>query len=260
MTVSVLPTRTPRRHSPQRDLRSHLAWLRPDEVLAATAHEIRLPLSHIKGFVSSLRRTDAHWDENTRAEFLAEIETEADRLTEMLDALLEPPRASGVPARIGSLACVVRPAAIVEGGLHRVRGLLQGRQIRQEVPSDLPALYMDSGAMERVLANLLQNAIKYSPPGTPVGISAHLTANGELELRIEDEGPGVPIESRERIFEPFYRNTSNLASPIPGYGLGLAICQHIVREHSGRIEVTDRPGGGARFSVLLPIQIRNRTA
>jgi two-component system sensor histidine kinase KdpD len=119
---------------------------------------------------------------------------------------------------------------------------------------------MDSSAMERVLANLLQNAIKYSPPGTPVGISAHLTTNGELEFSVEDAGPGVPVESRQRIFEPYYRNSSNLAFQIPGHGLGLAICQHIVREHGGRIEVTDRPGGGARFSVVLPIQIRNRTA
>jgi two-component system sensor histidine kinase KdpD len=113
---------------------------------------------------------------------------------------------------------------------------------------------MDATAMERVLANLLQNAIKYSPPCTPVGISAHVNTNGELELRVEDEGPGIPIEARERIFEPFYRNRTKLEGQVPGHGLGLAICQHIVREHCGRIEVTDRPGGGARFSVLLPVR------
>jgi two-component system sensor histidine kinase KdpD len=222
------------------------------------AHEIRLPLSHIKGFVSGLRRTDVNWDENKRAEFLAEIEAETDRLTELLDALLEPPHASRMPAPVATQACV-RPAAVVEGGLHRVRGLLEGQQIRQEVPSDLPALCMDASAMERVLANLLQNAIKYSPPRAPVGISAHVTTNGELELSVEDEGPGIPVESRERIFEPFYRNRADVESQVPGHGLGLAICQHIVREHGGRIEVTDRPGGGARFNVLLPIQIGNGT-
>jgi two-component system sensor histidine kinase KdpD len=113
---------------------------------------------------------------------------------------------------------------------------------------------MDASAMERVLANLLQNAIKYSPPGTPVGISAQVNANGELELSVEDEGPGIPVESRERIFEPFYRNRTTLESQVPGHGLGLGICQQIVREHGGRIEVTDGPGGGARFIVQLPLQ------
>ena len=251
--IGILPTRPPRRLSPRRGSRPHSHWLRPDDLLAATAHEIRLPLSHIKGFISSLRRNDVHWDEATRAEFLAEIDAETDRLTELLDALLEQPHANGMPASDGALAWV-RPALVVEGGLHRVRGLLEGRQIRQAVPVDLPALCMDASAMERVLANLLQNAIKYSPPCTPVEISAHVTTNAELELRVEDEGPGIPIESREHIFEPFYRSRTNLESQVPGHGLGLAICQHIVREHGGRIEVTDRPGGGARFSVLLPVR------
>jgi two-component system sensor histidine kinase KdpD len=222
-------------------------------MLAATAHEIRLPLSHIKGFVSSLRRKDVDWDEKTREEFLAEIEVETDRLTELLDALLELPDASRIPARSRTLASA-HPAAVVEGGLHRVRALLEGRQIRQEAAPALPAFCMDASAMERVLANLLQNAIKYSPPRTPVGISAHVNASGELEFRVEDEGPGIPIEDRERIFEPFYRNRTKLESQVPGHGLGLAICQNIVREHGGRIEVTGRPGGGARFSVLLPVR------
>jgi two-component system sensor histidine kinase KdpD len=104
-----------------------------------------------------------------------------------------------------------------------------------------------------VFANLLQNAIKYSPAGSPIGISARMTANGELEFRVEDQGAGVPVESRERIFEPFYRNRTHVDSSVPGHGLGLAICQRIVREHGGRIEVSDRPGGGARFSVFLPV-------
>jgi two-component system sensor histidine kinase KdpD len=186
---------------------------------------------------------------------LAEIEAEADRLTELLDALLEVPHASVTQSRAGSLACVT-PAAVVKGGLHRVRGIVEGRQIRQDVASDLPPLWVDASAMERVLANLLQNAIKYSPPSTSIGISARMTANDQLELSVEDEGAGIPVESRERIFEPFYRQWTELESGAPGHGLGLAICQHIVREHGGHIEVTDRPGGGARFSVLLPVHIQ----
>jgi two-component system, OmpR family, sensor histidine kinase KdpD len=256
MTIGALPPRVPRRLSPPRaDSRRHSPGFGTDELLAATAHELRLPLSHIKGFVSSLRRTDVKWDEDTRTEFLAEIETETDRLAEMLDALLEVRHASGAPTGGAALSCV-SPAAVVQGGLHRVRGLLQGRPIRQDVPADLPALRMDASGIERVLANLLHNAIKYSPANTPIGISARITPSRELELSVEDEGPGVPVESRERIFEPFYRNRTHLESQAPGHGLGLAICQHIVREHGGRIQVTERPGGGARFSVFLPFRVR----
>ena len=256
MPVRTLPSRAPRCLSPRRDSRPHSHWLRPDDLLAAAAHELRLPLSHIKGFVSSLRRQDVDWDEETREEFLAEIEAETDRLTELLETLLDVPRGARMPARGATLARG-RPSAVVKGALHRVRGLLEGRQILQEVAPDLPVLRMDASAMERVLANLLQNAIKYSPPFTPVRLSAHVNANNELEFRVEDEGPGIPIERRQRIFEPFYRNRTQLEQ-VPGHGLGLAICKYIVREHGGRIDVTDRPGGGACFSVRLPL--RSQTA
>ena len=105
--------------------------------------------------------------------------------------------------------------------------------------------------MERVLANLLQNAVKYSPPGTPIGISARVNDGGELELAVEDDGPGVPAEDRGRIFEPFFRRETSVA----GHGLGLAISQSIILAHGGRLEVTERLGGGARFTALLPMRM-----
>jgi hypothetical protein len=108
--------------------------------------------------------------------------------------------------------------------------------------------------MERVLANLLQNAIKYSPQGTSLSVSARITDDGELELSVDDEGPGIPAEQRERIFSPFFRAQTAVRSKIPGYGIGLAICRSTVLAHGGRIVVTDRPGGGTRFSVLIPAQ------
>jgi two-component system sensor histidine kinase KdpD len=89
---------------------------------------------------------------------------------------------------------------------------------------------MDASQMERALANLLQNAIKYSPPGSPIGISARITASNELEFTIDDEGPGIPAEDRERIFEPFFRKRTARQSNVPGHGLGLAICQSIEAE------------------------------
>ena len=221
------------------------------ETLAGVAHDLRLPLSHIKGFVSSLRRDDIAWDEATRQEFLAEIELEADRLAQMLEALLQasrPAAASGPRTTVAP----TEPGALVKGALHRTRGLLEGRPLRVEIAPDLPPVRADAAQLERVLANLLQNAVKYTPAGTPIGIAARLNGSGDLELLVEDEGPGIPPADRERIFAPFYRHPATRQSAVPGHGLGLAICHSIVLAHGGRLAVTDRPGGGARFSVVLP--------
>jgi two-component system sensor histidine kinase KdpD len=180
------------------------------EALAAVAHDLRLPLTHIKGFVSSLRRADVDWDDNTRSEFLAEIELETDRLAQFVDSLLtpwsvaEPWLASGASHEsisAGEHVAFTDPASVLDGALHRIRCLLGGRKVRRKVPAGLSAVRMDASEMERALANLLQNAIKYSPPGTPIGISARIIASNELEFTIDDEGPGIPAEDRERIFE-----------------------------------------------------------
>jgi two-component system sensor histidine kinase KdpD len=223
------------------------------EPMAEIAHELRLPLSHIKGFVSSLRRTDVTWDRETRRAFLAEIDTEADRLAQLIDSLLQP---SGPRTCAGAPYC--DPGRVIQGGLHRMRGLLGERPLHVEVEPSLPAFQMDLDGLERVLANLLENAVKYSPPGTPIGVSARLTPDGELELVVEDQGPGIPFEDRARIFDPFVRRQSDRETSLPGHGLGLAICRAIVQAQGGRIEVTDRPGGGARFSVYLSAHYAQR--
>jgi signal transduction histidine kinase len=224
-----------------------------DEVLATTAHELRLPLSHIKGFVSSLRRTDVNWDEETRREFIAEIDVETDRLAELIDSLLSG-RASNTTCAPAVDLAFSSPSCVVQRAIHRVRCLVGDRPLRLELAPCLPSVRMDASQMERVLANLLQNAIKYSPPGTPLGVSARITDDDELELSVDDEGPGIPLEHRERIFSPFFRAQTAERSKVPGYGLGLAICRSIVLAHGGRMLVGDRPGGGTRFSVLIPAQ------
>jgi two-component system sensor histidine kinase KdpD len=221
-----------------------------DEILATTAHELRLPLSHIKGFVTSLRRTDVTWDDETWQDFLADIELETDRLAELIDSLLAPraPRGSSTPATDRAWT---RPASVFRGALDRVRGLLGGRPLDIDLPTGLPSVWMDASQMERVLTNLIQNALKYSPPGSAIGLSARVTRD-EVELSVLDDGPGIPAEDRERIFEPFFRTRASEQARVPGHGLGLAICRSIVLAHGGRIQVTERPGGGSRFSVFLP--------
>ncbi len=227
------------------------AMLATDEILAATAHELRLPLSHIKGFVTSLRRTDVEWDDATQKEFITEIDLETDRLTEVVEALLATHTADGRNEPDANRGCT-HPAAVVQGALHRVRGLLDGRPMQLDVSPCLPVIQMDASQMERLLANLIDNAVKYSPAGTAIGVSARITGFAELELAVEDEGPGVPLADRERIFEPFFRMRMAEQSEVSGHGLGLAICKSIALTHGGRIQVSERPGGGARFSVFLP--------
>ena len=223
-----------------------------DEALATVAHDLRLPLSHIKGFVSALRRTDVEWDMETRREFLAEIELEADRLADLVESLLEAGRPKDLIARNADLP-FTPPATVIEGAIHRVRGPLAERVVRRNLPADLPPVRVNITQMERVLANLLQNAIKYTPSDTPIDISARITPEHEMELIVADRGPGVPAADRDEIFQPFVRSHTR-GSAVPGHGLGLAICQSIVLAHGGRMAVTDRAGGGASFSVFLPLQ------
>src|SRR5262249_54036287 len=148
---------------PERDLsRLHSS----DEILAATAHELRLPLSHIKGFVTSLRRTDVTWGAETWQEFLAEIELETDRLVDLVDSLCtsrsaaqcghaaDAPHVGLTPA--ANLA-PASPATVVHGALERIRGLPGERALHLDLPPNLPHIQMDATQMERVLANLIQN-------------------------------------------------------------------------------------------------------
>ena len=224
---------------------------RADEAAAAIAHDLRLPLSNIKGFVSALRRTDVEWDAATSQDYLAEIELEADRMADLVESLLESARPDRAKQRDDGVH-LADPAVVVDGALHRVRGLIGDREVRRHVAPELPPTRLNVRQLERVLANLLQNAIKYTTDA-PIDITARVTDGEELEFLVEDRGPGVPEAHRDEIFQPFVRRPDSTATAVPGHGLGLAICHSIVLAHGGRMKVTDRPGGGASFSVFLPL-------
>jgi two-component system, OmpR family, sensor histidine kinase KdpD len=221
-----------------------------ESLLSATAHELRLPLSHIKGFVSTLRRPDIEWDDETKKEFLAQIERETDRLAELVDELVDQSSARHRKSR-HTQRSPTSPAALVAGGLDRVRGLLDGRTVDVDVSPELPMVDVDAPAIERVIANLVDNALKYTPADSHIKLSARVM-EGLFELQVEDQGPGISPRERELIFERFFRGPSARASGLPGTGLGLAICLSIVSAHGGRIWADARPGGGTRFTVLLP--------
>jgi signal transduction histidine kinase len=220
-----------------------------DEILAATSHELRTPLGHIKGFVSTLRQPDVDWDAATRGDFLAEIEREADRLQRLVEDLLDMSRLDG--GGLDRARCApVPPRALVAGALRRV-GELGGRRLALALPNGLPPVLADAAQLELALKNLLENAAKYSPPGTAIRVSGE-QAGGEVRLSVEDEGLGIPPEHLERVFERFFRVAGAGLPAQPGSGLGLAICRGIVECHGGRVWAENRPEGGARFVVCLP--------
>jgi NtrC-family two-component system sensor histidine kinase KinB len=221
-----------------------------DEFLSMVTHEIRTPLHHIKGFATTLLQTDVVWDVETQRDFLGSISREADRLSDLVEKILDLSRleARTLPVerewnQVGDL---------IEGALQRRGSLLADHPIELQLDAGLPALFVDGREFEVVLANLIENAAKYSGEGTPIGIRVALQA-GQAILSVSDQGIGIPVEHRERIFERFYRRPEAGRRP-PGTGLGLAICQRIVTAHGGRIWVDSEPGQGACFHVSLPTE------
>ncbi|MEU9999285.1 sensor histidine kinase KdpD [Streptomyces sp. NPDC050848] len=211
-------------------------------LLAAVSHDLRTPLAGIKAAVSSLRADDVDWSEEDQAELLAGIEDGADRLDLLVGNLLDMSR-----LQTGTVTPLIRPIDLDEVVPMALGGVPDG-SAELDIPETLPMVEVDKGLLERVVANVVENAVKYSPDGTPVTVSA--SALGErVELRVVDRGPGVPDESKERIFEPFQRFGD--APRGSGVGLGLAVARGFVEAMGGTIAAEDTPGGGLTMTLTL---------
>jgi len=214
-------------------------------LLAAVSHDLRTPLSSAKAAVTSLRSSDVEWTPEQRGELLATAEESLDRLIRLVENLLDVSR-----LQAGALSVFVRPV-----GLDEIVPLAlddlgpAGQAVLLQVADDLPPVLADPALLERVIANLTSNAVRYSPAGRPPLIAA--SALGErIELRVVDRGPGIPEADRERVFAPFQRlgdrdNTT-------GVGLGLALCRGLVQSMGGTLLPEDTPGGGLTMVVALP--------
>ncbi|MFF7655132.1 ATP-binding protein [Streptomyces sp. NPDC007983] len=211
-------------------------------LLAAVSHDLRTPLAAIKAAVSSLRADDVAWSAQDEAELLAGIEDGADRLDHLVGNLLDMSR-----LQTGTVAPLIREIDLDEVVPMALVGVPESG-VTLEIPEDLPMVAVDPGLLERSVANIVENAVKYSPRDRPVLVSA--SALGErVELRVADRGPGVPDAAKDRIFEPFQRYGD--APRGSGVGLGLAVARGFVEAMGGQLAAEDTPGGGMTMVLTL---------
>ncbi|MDQ0751801.1 two-component system sensor histidine kinase KdpD [Streptomyces africanus] len=211
-------------------------------LLAAVSHDLRTPLAGIKAAVTSLRSEDVEWSEEDRAELLAGIEEGADRLDHLVGNLLDMSR-----LRTGTVTPLIREIDLDEVVPMALGGVPDG-SVGLDVPETLPMVDVDPGLLERAMANLVENAVKYSPSGTPVLVAASALAD-RVEVRVVDRGPGVPDEAKERVFEPFQRHGD--APRGAGVGLGLAVARGFAEAMGGTLGAEDTPGGGLTMVLTL---------
>jgi K+-sensing histidine kinase KdpD len=215
-------------------------------LLAAVGHDLRTPLASVKAAVTGLRQTDVELPEEHRFELLATIESSTDRLTEMVANLLDLSR-----LRAGALV-VHREVVSVDEVVARV--LLAGQDgmaaaaVDNQVRDDLPLLTTDPGLLERVVANLVDNARRHEPPGRAVIVDAE-SSDEHVRLRVVDHGPGVDPDARGLMFEGFQRLDDRAGT---GVGLGLAIVAGFVEALGGTVVPSTTPGGGLTMTVALP--------
>lgn len=218
-------------------------------LLSSVSHDLRTPLAAIAGASSSLLEAPGTGDSAPRRELLQTIAAEAQRMTRLVDNLLEITRLEAGARALDKQWHVLEE--IVGSALSRVRGELAGHAVRLDLPADLPLILADSLLLEQVLVNLLENAARYTLAGSAIEIAAHC-AGGQFQIVVADNGPGLPVDSEKRVFEKFYRGPSAGADSRRGVGLGLSICEAIIRAHGGTITARNRKSGGAEFIIRLP--------
>jgi two-component system sensor histidine kinase KdpD len=215
-------------------------------LLTSISHDLRTPLSLIIGAISSLRSYGARYDDRTREEMLATAEDEAERLNRYVANLLDMTQLDGGALKPRREACDVED--LVGAALRRCAKQLAGHPVRLSLPAGLPMLMLDFVLMEQVLANLLDNAAKYTPAGSAIEVSAN-RFKFSLMISVRDEGPGIPDADLPRIFDKFYRSRDGDRARA-GTGLGLAICRGFVEAMGGRISARNRSDRkGAEFLI-----------
>jgi two-component system, OmpR family, sensor histidine kinase KdpD len=216
-------------------------------LLSSVSHDLRTPLTVIAGSASSLLEGEKSLDLVTKHELAQSIYEEARRLDRLVSNLLEMSRLQAGEARLNKEWYVLEE--VIGSALTQLDPQLHDHPVNVSLPTDLPLVQIDALLMERVVINLLENAMKYTPAGTPLEISG-LVQDQEIFVAVADRGPGLPVGQEERIFEKFYQVAPGSAR---GAGLGLTICRSIIEAHGGQIRAANRPEGGAVFSFTIPL-------
>lgn len=224
-------------------------------MLSSVSHDLRTPLAAITGAVTTLIDDGARLDDATRRDLQESIRDDADALERHVRNLLDLTRleSGGLQARRDW--CSIEE--VVGCALRRVDTLLAGRPVDVQLPADLPLVRVDGTLLEQLLVNLLENAVRYTPRGSPLQLAAAVHGDS-LQLVVADRGPGIPVAEREHVFSKFYRGEGHRHAT--GAGLGLAICRAIAHLHGGDIRVDERDGGGASFVTTLPTGGRQPTS
>jgi two-component system sensor histidine kinase KdpD len=214
-------------------------------LLTAVSHDLRTPLASAKAAVTSLRSPEVHWTEADRDELLATADESLDRLARLVDNLLDMSR-----LQAGALSLFPRPVAVDEIVARSLDDLgPRSQPVIVDIPEALPEVKVDPAILERVVVNLTENALRYSPPGVPPMLSAS-TLGDRVELRVIDRGPGIPEQERDRMFVPFQRlgDTDNTT----GVGLGLALSRGFTEAMGGTLTAEETPGGGLTMALTMP--------
>jgi two-component system, OmpR family, sensor histidine kinase KdpD len=214
-------------------------------LLAAVSHDLRTPLASIKASVTSLLQRDVHWTPEATRELLETVNEEADRLNTLVGNLLDMSR-----LQTGSVQLVARDVGLDEVVPRALAGLHHSERVVIDVPETLPRVHADAALLERAVANVVDNALAWSPPDQKVRVEAGAVGD-RIDLRIVDRGPGVPPDQRTRIFQPFQRLGDRGNGT--GVGLGLAVARGFVEAMSGELTVDDTPGGGLTMVLSLPV-------
>lgn len=220
-------------------------------LLSSLSHDLRTPLSSIEGAASSLLQHAGAIPEELRRELVEAILAESRRMASLVTNLLDMMRLESGALTVHKEWQPLEEALGV--ALLRLEQRLSAHPVTTRLPSDLPLVPIDGLLIEQVFINLLENAIRYTPPGTPISIRAW-PEGGAIVVEVADRGPGIPAGKEEAVFERFYRATAAESQEGAGSGLGLTICRGIVVAHGGRIWGSDRPGGGAVFRFTVPLE------
>jgi len=215
-------------------------------LLSCVSHDLRSPLAAIMGSAGALLQGGEPLSSPMSTQLLENIQSEGERLSRLVQNLLDATRLESEAVHLHKELYPVEE--VIGSALERLETTLKGREVKADLPEDLPAVRMEGLLVEQVLINLLENAVRHTPAGTPIELSARVE-DSFLTVAVSDRGRGLRKDELDRVFEKFYRSPSS-----PGAGLGLAICRAIVQAHSGSIRAGMSPGGGAIFSFSLPLE------